>query len=304
MFVIDDIIVAAAFGAIMNVAMQGMSGNINSTGDYFKYLGIGALAGVVGGYAGQAVGGAVGTIGFGGGALTGAASGAAGGFINGASNAWVDGASFSNGLLQGLANGGIGAVAGGVVGGISSGIEAHSHGGNFWSGRGATYDMLSTTTSTTVEIGEGMEYSNEYAQDFSDKNFGKVRGVRNLYADGRVPSGYRKNGDLVYNSNGNEVNGICIYNGIKQGNDVYLFKSAFVCKEQLYISMGHEYMHASYNSLGLMNYSKQHQAIYYWEKTQGQLLNYNITIPNIYRTNYTIHPIYQKHLIPFTNVVY
>lgn len=149
-----------------------------------------------------------------------------------------------------------------------------------------------------------MEYSNEYAQDFSDKNFGKVRGVRNLYADGRVPNGYTKVGDLVYNSNGNEVNGICIYNGIKQGNDVYLFKSAFVCKEQLYISMGHEYMHASYNSLRLMNYSKQHQAIYYWEKTQGQLLNYNITIPNIYRTNYTIHPIYQKHLIPFTNVVY
>ena len=46
-------------GAIMNVAIQGMSGNINSAGDFFLAAGIGSLAGAAGGFAGQAVAGSL-----------------------------------------------------------------------------------------------------------------------------------------------------------------------------------------------------------------------------------------------------
>lgn len=47
-------------------------------------------------------------------------------------------------------------------------------------------------------MGEGMEYSNEYAKEFSDAHFKNVKGVKNLYA-GKVPSGYQKIGDYVRN---------------------------------------------------------------------------------------------------------
>ena len=154
-FVIDDILIAAAIGAIINVTFQGMSGNINSAGDFFKYAGIGALAGAAGGFAGQAVAGVVGTVGFAGGAMTGAAGGFAGGFVGGAGNAWAGGASFGQGLEQGLIGGGFGAVTGGLIGGVSGGITATKHGGNFWSGEGATFDALAVPMSgDKIEIGE------------------------------------------------------------------------------------------------------------------------------------------------------
>ena len=118
-----------------------------------------------------------------------------------------------------------------------------------------------------------MEYSNEYAQDFSNKNFGKVRGVRNLYADGRVPNGYTKVGDLVYNSNGKICMGSCQYLGKRQ-SDVYLYKSAFVNGKELYLTMGHEYMHANFNYLGLRNSNSQHASIFMWEYQQCHSWNY------------------------------
>ncbi len=54
-FVVDDILIAAAIGAIINVAVQRMSGNINSAGDYFMAAVVGALAGAGGVFVGQAV---------------------------------------------------------------------------------------------------------------------------------------------------------------------------------------------------------------------------------------------------------
>lgn len=77
-------------GAFINTFIQGASGNINSAGDFFLSMGIGALSGAAGYGAGQLVAGAVGTIGFAGGAMTGAAGGFAGGFVGGAGNAWQE----------------------------------------------------------------------------------------------------------------------------------------------------------------------------------------------------------------------
>lgn len=54
-FVVDDILIAAAIGAIINVAVQGMSGNINCAWDYIMDAGVGALAGAGGAFVGQAV---------------------------------------------------------------------------------------------------------------------------------------------------------------------------------------------------------------------------------------------------------
>jgi RHS repeat-associated protein len=133
-FVVDDILVAAAFGAFINLVCQDMQGNVNTTGDFFSALGIGALAGAAGGVAGQAVAGAISFGGFAGGALTGGAGGAAGGFVGGAGNAWMNGANFGSGISAGLIGGGIGALTGGLTGGLIKGISDYRNGYSFWNG--------------------------------------------------------------------------------------------------------------------------------------------------------------------------
>ena len=109
LFGIDDIIMAAVIGGIMNTAMQGMSGNINSCGDFFKSFGIGAFAGASGACIGAGVNvamtggsfwsGAAGlangisSTGFLAGAASGASAGFASGLITGTGNSWMNGSS-------------------------------------------------------------------------------------------------------------------------------------------------------------------------------------------------------------------
>ena len=50
----NPIIAAMIIGAIINVAVQGISGNLHSFGDVALAAGVGALAGAAGGLAGQA----------------------------------------------------------------------------------------------------------------------------------------------------------------------------------------------------------------------------------------------------------
>ncbi len=117
---------AIMMGAVMNVHMQAMSGNLNSMADCFLAMGIGALGGAAGGAAGSLVSSALtGTAGFIGGAAIGAAGGAAGNFITNAGNAWAGGASFGDGLISGFKGAGFGALTGGLIGGIGGGINAH-----------------------------------------------------------------------------------------------------------------------------------------------------------------------------------
>ncbi len=119
---------AVAIGAIVNTAIQGLSGNINSGGDLFLALGVGALSAAAGYGAGLLVSGALSTATtFGGamlnGAITGAASGLAGGFVGGAGNAWANGASLGQGFKQGMTGAGLGAATGGLIGGITGGAK-------------------------------------------------------------------------------------------------------------------------------------------------------------------------------------
>ena len=114
---VDDIIIGAVVGGIINVGIQGFSGNINSFGDLGTAFGIGALAGAGGAFVGGAVAGAAGTSGFAAGATTGAASGFASGFIGSAGNSWMNGANFGQGLMAGVEGGAAGAITGGIIGG-------------------------------------------------------------------------------------------------------------------------------------------------------------------------------------------
>ena len=115
----------------------------------------------------------------------------------------------------------IGGAFGGAIGGISSGINASRHGGNFWTGDGATLDTLAMPGDVT-EVGEGLEYSTKYAKRFSDEYFGKIDGLNELYADGSTPAGYTKKGDVVFNRSGAKVSGSTRYLGKRQ-SDVYMY---------------------------------------------------------------------------------
>jgi hypothetical protein len=127
-----------------------------------------------------------------------------------------------------------------------------------------------------IEIGEGMDYTNKYAQTFSDENFGKsVAGVNDLYADGTLPPGYSTKGDVVLNANGQSVRGSTMYLGKGKGSNVYLYRAAFTSREQLYFTMGHEYLHAGYFSTGLMNTKSQHASIYKWVAYQAKAWEFN-----------------------------
>lgn len=260
------------------MVIQGNVGNINSLGDFFLSMGIGALSAVAGGLAGQVVAGIVGTIGFWGGALTGAAGGAVGGFISGSGNAWISGYSFRQGLVVGLKGGGVGAITAGLIGGVSGGFLATEHGGSFWTGKNATFDeVIPQTLAGKIEIGEGMEYSDKYARSFSDEYYGEnVLGVNNLYAnEGSLPQGYTKKGDIVYSTQNKPVRGTTVYLGTGKGSDVYLYKSAFTSKEQLYFTMGHEYLHAGFNYMGLLCPNSQHASISKWEMYQAKIWGFN-----------------------------
>lgn len=276
---------AVAIGALVG----GISQAIQPGANFGSIVGgalIGAAAGAVGAGMGNVVGGGsffgsqiANTMGFGQGFLSGFAGGFAGGFVGGAGNAWLGGASFGEGLLSGAKAGGIGGVAGGLINGVSSGFRSLKNNGNFWNGKGATFDYtVSAQEVTSYEVGDGMEYSSEYAQKFSDVNFGKVKGVNNLLADGSTPAqGYTKIGDkVIANSYGEEVKGTTVHLGNSK-YDVYLYKAAFTSKEQLFLTMGHEYQHIGYDFAGLGgSMSKEHYGIRRWEYFQSEQWNWNV----------------------------
>ena len=129
-------------------------------------------ASVAGYGAGTAVTASVGSLGFIAGAATGAASGAAAGFVSGFGNSLVGGASFVDALGAGVHSGSIGYLTGAAIGGISGGIQAYSHGGDFWTGKGArSYIYLTDANKVqNIKTNERIKYSNESVRDFSKKN--------------------------------------------------------------------------------------------------------------------------------------
>ena len=209
------IAIGAAIGGIINWVANGADFSWKGLG----YFGVGAAAGAAG-----------------------AVGGAASGFVGGAGNAWINGANFSDGFKSGFIGADSGALSGGLIGGGTGGIASALKGGNFWTGKGATSHYYFASDDNTVTVGKGMEYSNEYARSFSDEYFGEVKNLDNLYADGSMPGGLTKKGDLVFKGK-DQLGGSTVYNGIGKGSNVYLYKAAFTSMDNLYVVMGHEYIY-------------------------------------------------------------
>ena len=124
---------------------------------------IGGLAGFAGGVAGSALA-SISNSGFLGGALAGGASSAASGFVTVTGFSKMNGSTLGKSLINGFISGGVGFLLGGITGGLFSGISSKLHGGNFWTGEGAAYECFGVS-GKRIGVGEGMEYSNEYAMD-------------------------------------------------------------------------------------------------------------------------------------------
>ncbi len=234
---------AMIIGAFINTFIQGASGNINSAGDFFLSMGIGALAGAAGGFAGQAVAGALGTAtSFGGavanGALVGASGGFAGGFVGGAGNAWMGGASFGQGLQSGLIGGVYGALGGALIGGISGGIQYQRQISVFQKG----------CADLGVNGGDPVPATDQFLSD-AQKVWYKDAPTNNVkaFTVENVPESHLtgKSGLITKNAPAKTVP--LSVNKVLTGNsNVYFNKNlAFSSAKQLFFTMGHEFVHVS-----------------------------------------------------------
>jgi RHS repeat-associated protein len=184
----NPIIAAMIIGAMINVAAQGIAGNIHSYVDFALAAGVGALAGAAGGLAGQAAAQAISTGGFAGGAIVGANAGMAGGFVGGAGNAWANGANFNNGMYSGISGAGMGTLMGGVTGGIASGFDVIQY------NKDNPFDLKNIWTGENVHVGRTpFSFINNKPVDVNDL----------YYVD--------KNGNVIHLTQYNDQNARKIY---------------------------------------------------------------------------------------------
>ena len=69
---------------------------------------------------------------------------------------------------------------------------------------------------------------------------------------------------------------------------MYLYRAAFTAKEELFLTMGHEYLHAGFNALGYSGslwYNRHHVGIYKWEYRQAVAWNYKV---DFYESRYNL----------------
>jgi RHS repeat-associated protein len=243
-------------GALTNTMFQAAFGKVNSIGDFFKSMGVGALAGAAGFGAGQLVAGAVGGLGFGAGALSGFAGGFAGGFVGSAGNAWSGGASFNSGLRSGMQAGLYSGLTAGLIGGISAGVSAERNGANFFSGKYRPIELKESSVGAISGVGAGHPATDEYLDSYYMKRFGgeykSNYGVR-IATTQHVPDGFSFNeatGTYIKNKTKESVLGVAAR---QKGNvtDIYIARRAFSSDELLFLATGHELIHAYHHSIGL-----------------------------------------------------
>ena len=202
------------------------------------------------------------------------AGGATGGFIGGAGGALMEEGNIAVAGLKGAIGGGL---TGGLIGGIGGGIFAVRNGGDFWDGIGAEFKQLAPThTSNSVQIGEGLEYTNECGRSYAKTLTKRPRNTI-VYADGSTCSDCTVVGDLMYDSNGNMLRAVTEYRGPGVKMPIYLSKLAFESKEQLYLTLGHEYIHVAFAQAGNLNANQHHASIYRWQAKQGSLWKFRGT---------------------------
>ncbi|MCR8667506.1 DUF6443 domain-containing protein [Aestuariibaculum sp. M13] len=261
-FAFVPILAAAMIGGMISGVQTDMSG-----GDFLQGFVKGAIIGGVTSVVGQVANGlnmakSLG-VGFFRGAYVGASGGAAGGLTSGI----LDGNDFEETLISG----GVGLISGGGIGGLASGITAANHGGNFWTGHGATFEVPAFNYKGENQVGEGMEYTTEYGKGYLDY-FPDMEHPYRYYADGTAPKGYiynEKNG-VLYSKKGTGALAVTRYDHTILRSDMYMGRAAFVSKEALYLTTGHELMHIAHFSAGLFSEVKGHNSIYDWQYQQAK----------------------------------
>ena len=279
--VVESIIMAAMIGGMINATSQSMSGNINSTMDFMKAFGIGALAGAGGAFVGGAVAASVGVGGFVGGAAAGAAGGATGGFIGGAGNSWIQGGSFKDGIYSGLIGAGIGAAGGAIVGGAVGGIKSSINGKTFWDGRYTkTYLKENGITLT------GKSISESELDDFINSNFKNRIEMMKYKPDISV------NDKMVSKLASSKISAVTVpMNGKYDhagASNIYLRNSCLISDKKLFYVLDHELIHASHYSDG---------SFAYWRSLFGD--KRAITISEIYAYKSGI-PVSHNLGLPYT----
>jgi hypothetical protein len=159
-----------------------------------------------------------------------------------------------------------------------------------------------------------VDYSNKEAREFYKKYFGDYKSVRNIYADGRLGIADRLSADGMYaiTYDGKEVFGITVRIN-KTQSDIYLFKGAFSSKSELYLSMGHEIIHANLNAAGYLTGGshtivKQHHAVIFgWESAQSKAFKmsshpFYLQRSNILSNYTSAIPDYKKYWVPIKNI--
>ena len=270
------------YGGGMSLLSQVFSGGINSIEGGCFAFGIGAMSSIIGSF--FMVNGLPGILRSG---LNGFVSGFSSGMFSDFFCSLANGKSVKKSIWDGLLTG----LYGGIITGINQGIEgasiARRQHANIWSGKGFTFDSeYIGPIPEYIIVGEGMEYSTEYAKRFSNLNFDTdMIGNYELHADGTVPKEYTKSGDIVRSPEKKIVLATTVYNTLLKKSDVFLYKLAFTSPEQLYLTMGHEYHHVFYNSLDLVSSLKEkHSQIYIWEYRQSQRWKFSGCNGNMYRT--------------------
>jgi RHS repeat-associated protein len=217
LFFVDDIIIGAVIGAMINVATQTMSGNINSFGKFWSSAGIGALAGAAGAGVGQAAAGTLGFGGFYGGCIIGGSGGAAGGAILGSGNAWANGANFGDGLLSGFKGSLTGSFTGAFFwGGVTRGLSDLIKGYSFWDG--IKTDPIYTGLSPNEQLANN--YNNSTLAETNDdvlklkmsKDFNVEEGdyaIRKITTQTSRGFGMTTRGNYVEIRTGSGVGGYC-----------------------------------------------------------------------------------------------
>jgi len=243
LFLIDDILIGAAVGCIVNFWIQGFSGNINGTGDALSAMGIGALSGGIGAGVGSAVSLGLGSAttlssAIGNGMIIGGSGGFAGGFVGGAGSAWANGATFSDGLTAGLITGGIGAVSGAIIGGISGGMQYQKQISLFQKGCvdfGVNSDNPVPATDKFLSDAQKAWYPDAPMSNI--KAF-TVENVPESHLTG-------KNG-LIPNNAAAKTVPLSVNKVFTGNSNVYFNKNlAFNSAKQLFFTMGHEFVHVS-----------------------------------------------------------
>ncbi|WP_026714017.1 hypothetical protein [Flavobacterium daejeonense] len=231
------------------------------------------------------------------GAVVGVAGGLVGGFTTGFGNSLVDGKNIGDSFKYGIQGGALGAITGGIVGGAVGGIQALKEGTNFWTGEGTS--EYSNTLSLN-DSREGLSYSNESARNFSNSHEELNRlsqNVDGLHADGSYPKGYSSINGQISGPNG-YVHGVTAKTGVfKKTIDVYLSKSAFVSRPQLYMTMHHEYMHAYFfvNNISVINGG--HDIIHNWHYAQATKWGIPVNVRTTYfsKAYYGLFDTYSKY---------